>query len=89
MPMRRTIRHNLTPTEERIAKALLSGASNKEIGRDFGISPRTAEVHRRNITEKMGATSAVHLGYLLTKAGFALDEKVNLSRRKQRDWLIP
>jgi FixJ family two-component response regulator len=42
---------------ERIARA----ASNKETGRDLGISPRTVEVHRARIMEKLGAKNAADL----------------------------
>jgi DNA-binding CsgD family transcriptional regulator len=33
----------------------VAGASNKEAGRQLGISPRTIEVHRARIMEKLGA----------------------------------
>ena len=33
----------------------MAGASNKEAGRQLGISPRTIEVHRARIMEKLGA----------------------------------
>ena len=42
---------------ERIAR----GASNKETGRELGISPRTVEVHRARIMEKLGARHAADL----------------------------
>ena len=42
---------------ERIAR----GASNKETGRELGISPRTVEVHRARIMEKLGAENTADL----------------------------
>jgi DNA-binding CsgD family transcriptional regulator len=33
---------------------LVGGASSKEVARDLGISPRTADFHRANIIEKLG-----------------------------------
>jgi DNA-binding CsgD family transcriptional regulator len=37
------------------------GASNKEAGRRLGISPRTVEVHRARIMDKLGAKNAADL----------------------------
>ena len=39
----------------------MSGASNKEAGRTLGIRPRTIEVHRARIMEKLGAKNAADL----------------------------
>jgi FixJ family two-component response regulator len=51
---------------ERIARA----ASNKEIGRELGISRRTVEVHRARIMEKIGAKNAADLmGIVLGRRG--------------------
>jgi DNA-binding CsgD family transcriptional regulator len=38
-----------------------TGASNKEAGRQLGISPRTIEYHRANIMVKLGARNAADL----------------------------
>ena len=38
-----------------------AGASNKEAGRILDISPRTVEVHRSRIMEKLGARNAADL----------------------------
>lgn len=38
-----------------------NGASNKESGRRLGISPRTIEVHRARIMDKLGARNAADL----------------------------
>jgi hypothetical protein len=40
---------------------IAAGASNKEVGRCLGISPRTVEVHRARIMEKIGARNAADL----------------------------
>ena len=40
---------------------ITSGASNKEGGRDLGISTRTFEVHRAHIMEKLRAKNAADL----------------------------
>lgn len=51
----------LTPRERDVLKAITGGASNKEAGRALGISPRTIEVHRARIMEKLGARNAADL----------------------------
>jgi two-component system, LuxR family, response regulator FixJ len=51
----------LTPREREVLAQIASGASNKEAGRLLGISPRTIEVHRARIMEKLGAKNAADL----------------------------
>jgi FixJ family two-component response regulator len=51
----------LTPREREVLGQIASGASNKEAGRLLGISPRTIEVHRARIMEKLGAKNAADL----------------------------
>lgn len=52
---------HLTPREREVLGEIASGASNKEAGRHLGISPRTIEVHRARIMEKLGAKNAADL----------------------------
>ena len=40
---------------------IAAGSSNKQAGRELGISPRTIEVHRARIMEKLGAKNAADL----------------------------
>jgi FixJ family two-component response regulator len=54
-------RELLTPREREVLMLITSGASNKEAGRELGISPRTIEVHRARIMEKLGAKNAADL----------------------------
>ena len=54
-------RELLTPREREVLALITSGASNKEAGRELGISPRTIEVHRARIMEKLGAKNAADL----------------------------
>ena len=51
----------LTPREQEVLKLIAGGSSNKEAGRRLGISPRTIEVHRARIMDKLGARNAVDL----------------------------
>lgn len=51
----------LTPRELQVLEQIAGGASNKEAGRTLGISPRTIEVHRARIMEKLGARNAADL----------------------------
>jgi FixJ family two-component response regulator len=51
----------LTARERDVLAQIAGGASNKEAGRQLGISPRTIEVHRARIMEKLGAKNAADL----------------------------
>jgi two-component system, LuxR family, response regulator FixJ len=50
---------------ERIAQ----GASNKEAGRELGVSPRTIEVHRARIMAKLNAKNAADLMRIVLSRG--------------------
>lgn len=49
--------NRLTPRELEILDCLTTGQSNKAIARQLNISPRTIEVHRAHIMEKLEASS--------------------------------
>jgi FixJ family two-component response regulator len=51
----------LTPREREVLTHIAAGASNKEVGRNLGISMRTVEVHRAHIMEKLCAKNAADL----------------------------
>lgn len=51
----------LTPRERDVLGQIAAGASNKEAGRQLGISPRTVEVHRARIIEKLAARNTADL----------------------------
>jgi two-component system response regulator FixJ len=51
----------LSPRERDVLKGLLSGLPNKSIAYDLGISPRTVEIHRARVMEKMHARSLSEL----------------------------
>ena len=51
----------LTPRERQVLDHLVAGQPNKTIAYDLGSSPRTVEVHRARVMEKMGARSLPEL----------------------------
>jgi FixJ family two-component response regulator len=59
----------LTEREREVLDHLLAGRTNKETARALGISPRTAEVHRRNLLRKLGVGSAKELMRLAVSSG--------------------
>lgn len=51
----------LTPREQEVMDLVVVGKSNKEVARALGISPKTVEVHRGRVMEKMRADSLADL----------------------------
>lgn len=47
----------LSEREFEVLQLMIHGLSNKEIGRELGISPRTVEIHRGNMMRKLNARS--------------------------------
>ena len=62
-------RQLLTGRERDVLEQVASGASNKEAGRRLGISPRTVEVHRARVMEKLGARNAADLMRIVLSDG--------------------
>ena len=59
----------LTARERDVLGQIASGSSNKQAGRELGISPRTIEVHRARIMEKLGAKNAADLVRIVLSDG--------------------
>jgi len=51
----------LTPREREVLSQITGASSNKETARNLGISPRTVEIHRSRIMQKLGAKNSVDL----------------------------
>jgi two-component system response regulator FixJ len=64
---------SLTPRERQVMEGLIAGLSNKQIARDYDISPRTIEVYRANVMTKMQAGSLSELVRLAIRAGVLKD----------------
>jgi two-component system response regulator FixJ len=63
----------LTPREREVLDHLVIGRSNKMIARELAISPRTVEIHRARVMEKMRAESLSQLVRLAIVAGIDPD----------------
>ncbi len=61
LPLRFPGRELLTHRECEVLRQIMSGASNRDAGKALGISPRTVEVHRARIKEKIAAKNTVDL----------------------------
>lgn len=53
--------HRLTPRELEIIATILTGCSNKDVGRRFSITERTVKHHLTNIYEKLGLSNRLEL----------------------------
>jgi two-component system response regulator FixJ len=60
---------SLSPREREVLELLVVGRPNKIIAYELGISPRTTEIHRARVMEKMGAESLSHLVRMALAAG--------------------
>jgi two-component system, LuxR family, response regulator FixJ len=64
---------SLSPRERQVMDGLVAGLSNKQIAREYDISPRTIEVYRANVMTKMQASSLSELVRLALRAGALKD----------------
>ena len=59
----------LTPRERQVLVQLVSGASNKEIGRKFDLAEVTVKLHVRQILKKIGGRNRSEAAAIAAKAG--------------------
>ena len=62
----------LTPRERQVMELVIAGKPNKIIADDLGISPKTVEIHRGRVMEKLQVDSVaelVRLNFLLMASG--------------------
>jgi DNA-binding CsgD family transcriptional regulator len=52
-----------------VLERLLSGASNKLIGRALGLSPRTVEMHGAKMLDRLGAQTTAEALEIARRAG--------------------
>ncbi|ABI76433.1 DNA-binding response regulator FixJ [Hyphomonas neptunium ATCC 15444] len=64
---------NLTAREKEVLHGLVDGQTNKEIAISLDISPRTVEIHRANVMEKMGASNLSTVLRIAFAAGIGLE----------------
>ena len=63
----------LSEREIEVLSRLVQGKQNKVVARELAISPRTVEVHRARIMQRLGATSFAELVRLSVRSGLAID----------------
>jgi hypothetical protein len=55
----------------------LAGKTNKEIGRDIGLSPRTVETHRAHVMQRLGMQTLSQAVLVANSAGFQSPKQVS------------
>jgi two-component system response regulator FixJ len=62
---------SLTPRERDVLARLVQGCPNKVVAHELGISPRTVEIHRANLMEKLSCRSLAEAVRIAISAGFS------------------
>ncbi len=82
----------LTHREREVLSQIAAAASNKETARNLEISPRTVEVHRSRIMQKLGAKNSVDLMRIVMKVNervASLPTSPACSRHQEIDGQLP
>ena len=64
----------LTGRQRQVLRGLLEGESNKQIARHLGISPRTVEIHRRCLLDRLEARTTADAIRIAVYAGLPVDD---------------
>jgi FixJ family two-component response regulator len=59
----------MSEREREVLAGLLAGKTNKAIGRDIGLSPRTVESHRAHVMQRLGVQTLSQAVLIATSAG--------------------
>jgi DNA-binding CsgD family transcriptional regulator len=62
----------MSARERQVFDGLLAGGTNKTIGKQPGISPRTVEMHRASVMERLGARTLPEAVLMAAAAGIRL-----------------
>jgi two-component system response regulator FixJ len=73
--------HRLTRREREVLTQIAAAASNKETAKTLGISPRTVEIHRGRIMQKLSAKNSVDLMRIVMNDGRGFAEDAAASGR--------
>jgi FixJ family two-component response regulator len=65
---------SMSVRERQVLEGLLAGGTNKVIARDLGISPRTVELYRASVMERLGARTLPEAVLLAAAAGLGPKE---------------
>jgi two-component system response regulator FixJ len=58
----------LSPREQQVVEGVMAGKPSKEIASELGISPKTVDVHRARVMDKVGVGSLAELVRLVLQA---------------------
>lgn len=58
---------SLSGREREIAELVSQGLSSRDISERLGISPRTVEVHRAHVLDKLGCQNAIEISVMMTE----------------------
>lgn len=70
----------LTPREREVLAGLVDGGTNKSIAQKLGISPRTVELHRAQVMNRLNASSLTELLQIALSTGVAPSGKTERNK---------
>jgi PAS domain S-box-containing protein len=73
----------MSTRERQVLDGLLAGGTNKSIGKELGISPRTVELHRAGVMERLGARTLPEAVLMAATAGIRLPARARPARRSR------